>query len=116
VNEALERLRQDYRPAFLGHLSSRRESGLRAAYELGRTAIAEQVSMLDLVQIHHQVFLDVALTVRSVDELPDMLDAAAAFLVEALAPFEMTRRVPGRKPGRNGPSRSSMPPQRRPPE
>jgi Phosphoserine phosphatase RsbU, N-terminal domain len=113
VSRPLERLRQNYRPALLAHLSSRKESGLRAAYELGRAAIAERVSMLDLVQIHHEVFVEVALTVRSVDELPDMLDGAATFLVEALAPFEMTRHAPARRVTGRGPG-PQMPPQRRP--
>jgi Phosphoserine phosphatase RsbU, N-terminal domain len=98
----LDRLRQDYRPAFLAYLSSQREAGLRSAYELGRSAIGAQVTMLDLVQIHHEVFLDVAMTVRSLEELPKLLDAAAAFLVEALAPYEMTRRAPVRPTGQGG--------------
>lgn len=50
--------------------------------------------MLDLVQVHHAVFFDVVLTVRQVDEIPAMLDAATTFLVESLAPFEMTRHRP----------------------
>lgn len=114
MNPPLERLRRNYRPALLAHLGNGKEAGLRAAYELGRTAIADRVSMLDLVQIHHEVFVDVALTVKSVEELPTMLDGAAAFLVEALAPFEMTRHSPKRR-AKGGPP-PPMPPQRRPPE
>jgi hypothetical protein len=115
VNRPLERLRQNYRPALLAHLGCRKEASLRAAYELGRSAMAEQVSMLDLVQIHHEVFVDVALTVRTVDDLPEMLDGAATFLVEALAPFEMTRHAPVRRNQANGQA-PPMPPQRRPPD
>ena len=94
MQDGLARLRRDYKPAFLAHLSTRSEKELRSAYELGRTAIADGIGMLDLVQVHHGVFLDVALTIKDVDELPGMLDAAAAFLVDALAPFEMTQRRP----------------------
>ena len=94
--DRLERLRRDYRPAFLAHLTRQGEAELRSAYELGRGAMADRVSMLDLVQVHHAVFVEVVLTVRDVEELPGMLDAAAAFLVEALAPYEMTRRPPAR--------------------
>lgn len=91
TSEPLVRFRRNYTPAFLAHLSRRDEASLSSAYELGRGAIADGVSMLDLVHIHHAVFLGVAETVRQVEELPGILDAAAAFLIEALAPFEMTR-------------------------
>ena len=87
----LDILRQNYRPAFLSHLTSHDEATLRLAYELGRTAVATNASMLDMVQIHHEVFADVVATLRDVDELPDLLAAATTFLVESLAPFEMTR-------------------------
>jgi hypothetical protein len=97
VPDVLERLRRDYRPALLAHLARQSEAGRRSAYELGRQAMADKVSLLDLVQVHHAVFVDVALTIRDVDELPHLLDAAASFLVEALAPFEMTQHVPVRK-------------------
>lgn len=99
MSQRLESVRRDYTPAFLAHLNRRNEASLRSAYELGRAAMAAEVSMLDLVQIHHTVFLDVALTIRDLEELPEMLDAAAAFLVEALAPYEMTQHAPVRRGG-----------------
>lgn len=95
--DPVARLQRNYTPALMAHLTSRDESTLRAAYELGRGAIADGVSMLDLVHVHHAVFLDVASTVREVGELADILDAAAAFLMEALAPFEMTQQAPVRR-------------------
>jgi hypothetical protein len=48
TGDAYERFRRDYAPAFLQYLSQRGEPGRRAAYELGRRAIAEQLSVLDL--------------------------------------------------------------------
>ncbi len=87
-----ERLRRDYAPTFLGYLSERSESGLRAAYELGRRAMREQLSMLELARIHHSVLLDVLKSHRNADELEDIARAASEFLVEALATFEMTQR------------------------
>jgi hypothetical protein len=89
---SLSRLRLDYTPAFLAYLTRRDEAGLRAAYDLGRRAMSDKVSMLDLVQIHHAVILDILATARSADELQDISRAAAAFLVEALASFEMAQR------------------------
>jgi hypothetical protein len=92
--DELDTLRRNYTPAFLAHLTRHDEATLRAGYELGREAMVMGLSMLDLVDIHHAVFSDVVMSVRNVAELPDIVSAAASFLVEALAPFEMTRRPP----------------------
>jgi hypothetical protein len=61
--------------------------------------MAQGVSMLDLVHIHHTVLLEVAGTMRSLGDAFDLTDAAAAFLLEALAPYEMTRHQPVPSPG-----------------
>ncbi|HYY81184.1 MAG TPA: ANTAR domain-containing protein [Actinomycetes bacterium] len=87
-----ERLRRDYAPAFLQYLSERGESGLRAAYELGRRAVAQRLSVLDLAGIHHSLLLEVLKTHRTSQELERIARAASEFLVEALAVFEMTQR------------------------
>ena len=92
IRDAHERFRRDYAPAFLQYLSERGEPGLRAAYELGRRAIGERLSVLDLAGIHHSVLLEVLKTHRTADELEQMARAASEFLVEALAVFEMTQR------------------------
>jgi len=47
---------------------------------------------LDLVRTHHSVLGEVLQTENGGDTQRDLLDAAAAFLVEALAPFEIARR------------------------
>jgi Phosphoserine phosphatase RsbU, N-terminal domain/ANTAR domain len=92
TGDAHERFRRDYAPVFLQYLSERGERGRRAAYELGRRAIGEQLSVLDLARIHHDVLLDVLKTHRSPQELEHIAQAASEFLVEALAVFEMTQR------------------------
>jgi hypothetical protein len=65
TGDAYERFRRDYAPAFLQYLSERGEPGRRAAYELGRRAISEQLSILDLARIHHTVLLEVLKTHRT---------------------------------------------------
>jgi hypothetical protein len=90
--DAYERFRRDYAPVFLQYLSERGERGRRAAYELGRRAIGERLSVLDLARIHHGTLLDVLKTHRSPQELEHIAQAASEFLVEALAVFEMTQR------------------------
>jgi AmiR/NasT family two-component response regulator len=92
TGDAYERFRRDYAPAFLQYLSQRGEPGRRAAYELGRRAITEQLSVLDLASIHHVVLLEVLRTHRTSRELEHVAQAASEFLVEALAVFEMTQR------------------------
>ena len=79
-------------PAFLAFLAHPDEPTLHAAYELGRAALADDVSLLDLVRTHHTVLAEVLLAGVDPPGLPAILDAAAGFLVESLAPFEMVRR------------------------
>jgi ANTAR domain/Phosphoserine phosphatase RsbU, N-terminal domain len=92
TRDAYERFRRDYAPAFLQYLTERGEPGRRAAYELGRRAISEHLSILDLARIHHTVLLEVLKTHRTSGELEQIAQAASEFLVEALAVFEMTHR------------------------
>jgi ANTAR domain/Phosphoserine phosphatase RsbU, N-terminal domain len=92
TGDVYERIRRDYAPIFLQYLSERGERGRRAAYELGRRAIGEQLSVLDLARIHHGMLLEVLKTHRSSQELEHIAQAASEFLVEALAVFEMTQR------------------------
>ena len=92
TGDAYERFRRDYAPVFLQYLSERGERGRRAAFELGRRAIVEQLSVLDLARIHHGILLDVLKTHQSSQELEHIAQAASEFLVEALAVFEMTQR------------------------
>ena len=92
IRNTEERFRRDYAPAFLQYLSERGELGRKAAYELGRRAIGEHLSVLDLARIHHSVLVEVLKTHRTSDELEYIAEAASEFLVEALAVFEMTQR------------------------
>jgi len=92
TRNAHERFRRDYAPAFLQYLSERGEPGLKAAYELGRRAVGERLSVLDLAGIHHSLLLEVLKTHRTSHELERIARAASEFLVEALAVFEMTQR------------------------
>ena len=90
--DAHERFRRDYTPALLQYLSEGGEPGRRAAYELGRRAIGDRLSILDLARIHHGILLEVLKTHQSPQELEHIAQAASEFLVEALAVFEMTHR------------------------
>jgi Phosphoserine phosphatase RsbU, N-terminal domain len=90
--DRLRRLHQDYAAAFLGYLARRDEAGLRAAYELGRSAVSNPVGLLNLVHVHHEVLVGVLHTARTLEELQDIGSAGAAFLIDALTSFQMTPR------------------------
>jgi ANTAR domain/Phosphoserine phosphatase RsbU, N-terminal domain len=92
TGDAVARFRRDYAPAFLQYLSEGGEPGRQHAYELGRRAIGDHLSILDVAHIHHAVLLDVLRTHRTSRELEQIAQAASEFLVEALAVFEMTQR------------------------
>ena len=87
-----DRLTRNYTPTFLTFLGHPDEEALHSAYELGRAALADNITLLDLVRTHHQVFGQILCTTTNHDDLPAIVNAAADFLVEALAPFEIARR------------------------
>ena len=90
MTSSVTRLRQNYAAAFARYLFDRDESALSAAYELGRGALESGVSLLDVVQVHHQVVIE---RISGIEGPQELADAAAAFLVEVLASFEMTHRA-----------------------
>jgi hypothetical protein len=88
-----DRLTRNYTPAFLTFLNHPDEQALHRAYELGRAALADHITLLDLIRTHHSVFGQVLRATTDPDDLPAIVNAAADFLVEALAPFEIARRA-----------------------
>lgn len=88
---AVERLQQDYRPALLRYLAQREEPALQRGYELGRTAVAAGVSLLDIAQIHHAACIDVLRDVPSEDVIRTVT-AASEFFLDVLAAYDMTQR------------------------
>lgn len=81
---------RDYRIAFLRYLSRREEVALTAGYAWGRQAVSRQVSLLDVVQVHHAVLGEV-LESTPPGEVAGTLAAASAFLMEVVAPYDMAR-------------------------
>jgi len=89
--KASERLLRNYRTAFLRYLPSRDEAALAAGYQIGRSAVSDGLTVVDLVQVHHEVLRDV-LRSSTPEELDDVAVTAADFLGEVLATYEMTGR------------------------
>jgi hypothetical protein len=85
-------LRKDYRAAFLRFLPGRDEAALLLGYELGRSAVARGLSILDLAEVHHEVFVE-ALDDTPPDELATVARAASEFFLEVLATHDMAQRI-----------------------
>jgi two-component system sensor histidine kinase UhpB len=91
VSTALSRFAQDYVPAILAFLRNPDERRRHVAYELGRSALSDGITLLDLIATHHAALGRAAGGVDA-DTQRRMHDNAAIFLSEALAPYEMARR------------------------
>jgi hypothetical protein len=87
----VEDVTRDYRAAFLRYLSRRDETALHGGYELGRRAVVDGMSVLELVRLHHVVLAE-ALADTPPPEVPDVAASASEFLVEVLATYDMTHR------------------------
>jgi GAF domain-containing protein len=84
--------KQRYAAAFDAFVANRAEATLRSAYELGREAIARELGVLDMSDVHHEA-LSQALHRRSDDLEPEIAVALAGeFLAESLSAFEMVQR------------------------
>ncbi len=87
----LQRVRRDYRVAFLRYLPRHEEAALHAGYELGRAAVTEGLSILELARIHHDVLVE-ALQETPAGEVGQVATAASEFFLEVLATFDMAQR------------------------
>jgi hypothetical protein len=90
-----------YRAALLGYLLTSGEKQRARAYDLGRTAIAEGFSLLDVLRTHYRAVNAVLEATPDTRRGLSRLKAAEDFLLEALSPFEMVCRgyvamLPGR--------------------
>jgi GAF domain-containing protein len=85
------RFRHAYASAFGDHLLDGGEETLRAAYELGREAVAGELSVLDLAAAHHEVVAE-SLDGMTAAEARRVVEIAGGFFAESLSAYEMVRR------------------------
>ncbi len=81
-----------YDAAFSRYLARPGEAGLADAYEIGRSAVAAGLSLLDLSAMHHAALLRELRAAGRPEHLERVTGAASAFFGEVLATFEMARR------------------------
>lgn len=87
---ATKPFRDAYLEAFVAYLDDAGEGALQSAYELGREAIAGNLSVLELSEAHHHAL---RATTRQADrDLSSVIEAGATFFAESLSTFEMTQR------------------------
>ncbi|MBA3308766.1 MAG: hypothetical protein H0U28_01735 [Nocardioidaceae bacterium] len=86
-----ENVRRDYRAAFLRYLPRREEAALHIGYQLGRSAVTDGLSILDLAQVHHEVLLEVLEDTKG-EDLTQLATAASEFFLEVLATYDMAQR------------------------
>src|SRR5947199_834760 len=92
MKKSLARFRKDYESAFADYLRSPGEQPLATAYELGRRAVADEVSLLEMSEVHHQTL--VGALDRNEGRVPvgELARQAATFFSEALSTHEILQR------------------------
>ncbi len=65
---------------------------MRTAYELGRDAVAGELSVLDLAAVHHNALAAALSKERNAAGAEQITRAAADFYLESLSAFEMVQR------------------------
>jgi predicted nucleic acid-binding protein len=93
MNTKLEGFAQQYRDGFSDYLRDRDEHALSRAYELGRSALARDLSVLDLASAHQDVLLDTLSSATSPTAQEELIRAAGDFFLEAVSAFEVARRA-----------------------
>jgi hypothetical protein len=87
---ASARLRNAYAGALREHLRFPTEGQLQVAYEIGRSALSGNVSIVEIALLHHEVLAEGESAGGSLE--PEAVVRAGQFLSEALAAYEMVAR------------------------
>src|SRR5256884_6738338 len=83
---------EEYRSAFGEYARNGGEAALGRAYELGRRAITEKKSLMEIAALHHRALHGMLAEAPGAARHQEMLTAAGDFLAEMLSPFEMAHR------------------------
>ncbi|HTI35002.1 MAG TPA: phosphatase RsbU N-terminal domain-containing protein [Miltoncostaea sp.] len=81
-----------YADALRGFLLAGGEGQLTAAYEMGRRAVADGLTVLELSDLHHDALAAAMAGVGGEQDARRVVDAGRDLLREALSAFEMVRR------------------------
>jgi signal transduction histidine kinase len=82
----------EYRSCLRDYAAGGGEPALGRAYELGRRALTEQKSLVEIASLHHQAVLALVCDAESGKRWEELLRLSAEFLAECLSPYEMAHR------------------------
>src|SRR5713226_4595889 len=82
----------EYRSSLNEYATEGGEPALGRAYELGRRALTEQKSLVEMASLHHQAVLALVRGAESEKRREELLRSSAEFLAECLSPYEMAHR------------------------
>jgi hypothetical protein len=92
VSVGNSRFRTAYLAALRSHIDKPSEATLRTAYELGRDAVADELSVLDLAAVHHNALAVLLSSPAGAAGADEIIPAAADFFIESLSASEMVQR------------------------
>jgi signal transduction histidine kinase len=82
----------EYRSSLREYAAGGGEPALGRAYELGRRALSEQKSLVEIASLHHQAVLALVRDAEGEKHKEELLQSSAEFLSECLSPYEMAHR------------------------
>jgi len=82
----------EYRSSLREYAAGGGEPALGRAYELGRRALTEQKSLVEIASLHHQAVRALVSDAESGKRQEELLRSSAEFLAECLSPYEMAHR------------------------
>jgi signal transduction histidine kinase len=88
-------LDERYAAALEDYLREADEVCLHRAYELGRTAVRDGRSILEMIELNSRAVTRVLSALTSAADTVAVVEAASVFFKEAMSPYEMTNRAFG---------------------
>jgi signal transduction histidine kinase len=83
---------EEYRSSLREYAAGGGERSLGRAYELGRRALTEQKTLVEMASLHHEAVLALVRGAESEKRREELIRSGAAFLAECLSPYEMAHR------------------------
>jgi signal transduction histidine kinase len=87
-----ENFEEEYRSALRSYARDGGELALGQAYALGRRALEEQLSVVELTSLHHQAIIDLVSAAEIERPAEELIRVSAEFLAECVSPYEMAHR------------------------
>jgi len=88
----LENFEEEYRSGLSHYSEAGGEAALGRAYELGRQALQQQLSVVELASLHHRAVIDLVRAAETEAQKEELLRTSAEFLAECVSPYEMAHR------------------------